>query len=211
MPFRSAKFSQDLLRVVTDGDQPEAVLAKLFDATLQLHELRAAERSPIRGSDKHHHRAARTHDGLQIPRAAGLIREAEIRDLLPHLGAELRDVDGLSRRLLVLPASRERARPTHYEGQSKERCHPRCSHDVCSHRRLHSSQGRRAVVYYLASPFRVGGAYLVAFSSWRRMASTQRWDGSDSFSAKGRNRPVGSSNPSEYIASGSLSNLRCRR
>ena len=40
----SAEVSQNLRGVVADYRQPDAVLPELFDATLQLDELRAAER-----------------------------------------------------------------------------------------------------------------------------------------------------------------------
>jgi len=41
------EISHYLPRVVTDRNQLETVPAKLFDATLQLDQLRAAERSPV--------------------------------------------------------------------------------------------------------------------------------------------------------------------
>jgi hypothetical protein len=91
VPF--GEVSQNLLRIVADGSDLDALLAKLLDATLQLDELRAAERSPIRRAEEHQHYAAWAHDRLQGARAAGLIRKAEIRNLLAYLRTELRNVD----------------------------------------------------------------------------------------------------------------------
>ena len=85
--------SQDLLRVVADRDDADSVLAELFETALQLHELRAAERSPVRRAEEHQHRAAWTHDRFEGADAAGLIRKAEIRNALAYLRSELGDID----------------------------------------------------------------------------------------------------------------------
>jgi hypothetical protein len=85
--------SQNLLRVVRDRRQSDAVLAEFVDPTLQLDELRAAVRSPIRGAEEYQHGAARPHDRFEGADAAGLIRKAEVRNALAHLRPEPGDVD----------------------------------------------------------------------------------------------------------------------
>jgi hypothetical protein len=89
--------SQNLLRVVADAGDTDALLAEFFETTLQLDELRAAERSPIGRAEEHQHRAARPHDRLQVAHAAGLVSEVEIRNSLSHLRAQLGNLDFLAR------------------------------------------------------------------------------------------------------------------
>ena len=108
--------SQDVLRVVADTGDPESLFTELFETTLQLDELRSAERSPVGRAEEHQHRAARPHDRLQVAHATGLIAEGEIRDLLPYLRPQLGDVDLLSRLLRCLSG----VRTTHTENR-KER------------------------------------------------------------------------------------------
>jgi hypothetical protein len=95
--------SQNLLRVVADSDDVDPVLTELFETTLQLDELRAAERSPVGRAKEHQHRAARPHHRLQVAHATGLVSEVEIRNLLPYLRAQLADFDFLARWLRCLP------------------------------------------------------------------------------------------------------------
>jgi hypothetical protein len=94
-----AEVRQDRGRVVADGGQPDAVLTQFFDAALQLDELRAAVRSPVRGAEEHQHRAARSHDRLQVVRATVLIVQVEVRHALTHLRPQSGDVNLLARGL----------------------------------------------------------------------------------------------------------------
>jgi hypothetical protein len=94
------------LRVVADSRDTDSLLTELFETTLQLDELRAAERSPVGGAEEHQHCAAGTHDGLQVPHAAGLVSEIEVWDALSHLRSELGDLDFLARLLRRLSGVR---------------------------------------------------------------------------------------------------------
>ena len=109
--------SQNLLRVVADSDDTNPLLTELFETTLQLDELRATERSPIGRAEEHQHRAAWPHDRLQVAYAAGLVSEAEVRNSLSHLRAQLGDLDLLARLLRCLSG----VRTTHTEN-CKECC-----------------------------------------------------------------------------------------
>jgi hypothetical protein len=101
-PMALGEISQDLLGVVADSCYMDPLLAELFETTLQLDELRAAERSPVGRAEEHQHRAARPHDRLQVAHAAGLVSEVEIRNSLSHLRAQLGDLDFLARLLRCL-------------------------------------------------------------------------------------------------------------
>jgi hypothetical protein len=87
VPF--GEVSEDFLRVVANSGYSDPVLAELLETTLQLDELRTAERSPIGRAKEHQHRTAGPHDRLQVPHATGLVRKVEVRDALPYLGPEL--------------------------------------------------------------------------------------------------------------------------
>jgi hypothetical protein len=105
VPF--AEVGKRLLRVVADRGDADPAPAELLDASLQLDELRTAERSPVRGADEHEHRATRAHDRLQVPDASGVIGESEIGDALADLRTELRDVDRHTGSLRLQPGHRQ--------------------------------------------------------------------------------------------------------
>jgi hypothetical protein len=113
------KVGKNLLGVVADRRQTYAVLAEFVDTTLQLNELRAAERSPIRRAEEHQHDAATTHDRLQRLLFARLIEQPEIGDTLAHSRTELRDIYSRPRLLgvdLVCEDDRQ-------DGEKKEMSH----------------------------------------------------------------------------------------
>lgn len=111
--------TEDFLRVVADSGYSDSVLAEIFETTLQLDELRTAERSPIGRAEEHQHRTTRTHDRLQVSRTTGLVGQVEVGDALPHLGPEPRDVN-------PLPPLRRRLPPAGgtrpQEGKQPKRC-----------------------------------------------------------------------------------------
>jgi hypothetical protein len=80
---------QYLLRIVADDGQPDAVLAEILDATLQLDQLRSAERSPIRRAHEHQHGTPTAHDGLKRALSASVIAECEVGDARADLRSEL--------------------------------------------------------------------------------------------------------------------------
>ena len=94
VPF--GEVGENRLRVVADSRDVDPLAAKLLKASLQLDELRAAERSPIGGAEEHQHRSARTNHRLQRLGAAVLIPETEIGNPLTDLRSELGDVDLLA-------------------------------------------------------------------------------------------------------------------
>jgi uncharacterized damage-inducible protein DinB len=105
VPLREV--SQDLPGVVADRRQADAALPELAGATLQLDELRAAERSPVRRADEHQHRPAASHDRLQRPFTSGLVAQPEIRNALADLRSELRDIDSRPRSLRLEESRRQ--------------------------------------------------------------------------------------------------------
>jgi hypothetical protein len=102
-----AEVGKRLRRVVADRRDADPAPAEFLDASLQLDELRAAERSPVRGADEHDHRATRAHDRLQVSDASLLIGKAEIGDALADLRTELRDVDWHTGSLRLQPGHRQ--------------------------------------------------------------------------------------------------------
>ena len=55
------KISQDCLRVVADGSQPDALLTELFTCSLQLNQLLFAEGSPIGRAKEQEHQTVGSH------------------------------------------------------------------------------------------------------------------------------------------------------
>jgi hypothetical protein len=135
----AGKAAQDLPRVIGDRRQSETVLAEFLDPALQLDELRAAERSPIRRSEEHQHGAARPHDRFQIAGAAGVIRQAEIRDALPDLRPEPGDVHLLPRRLDTLACAGSGRLDEEHENRHQRRERP--DHAPLHRERDHNRSG----------------------------------------------------------------------
>ena len=85
-------------RVVTDRRDTESFRAQLAEPTLEVHQLRLAVGTPVRRAVEQQQGAFRPHDGRARPHLAVLVREAEVRDRLADLRAQLRDVDLRPRR-----------------------------------------------------------------------------------------------------------------
>jgi hypothetical protein len=65
-------------RVIADRCQPQPLLPDRIQISLQLHELRFAERSPVGRAEKDEHRSFRASDGFQGLSAAFLILSRKI-------------------------------------------------------------------------------------------------------------------------------------
>jgi hypothetical protein len=135
VPF--AEVSENLRRIVTDGCDADAACPKLFETTLQLDQLRAAERSPIGRAEEHQHRPARPHDRLEGANAASLIRQAEVRDSLTDLWTEFRDVNPCASCLSL-------------EGKRRDK-HPNRQDDGTTHKLL--QQVRPSANGWIIAPF----------------------------------------------------------
>ena len=90
--MRGGKRRQDVARVVTDRGKAETLRTYFFEMTLQLHELRAAVRSPVSRPEEHQHSALRTgHRGKRLGTSV-LILERERRSRRTDGGPEASDV-----------------------------------------------------------------------------------------------------------------------
>src|SRR5262249_4841593 len=74
-------------RIVTYGEERNALPAECFGYLLQLNELRFAIRSPPGAAIEHDQRRAAGAGRVQVDHGAGLIREADVREPLTYLRA----------------------------------------------------------------------------------------------------------------------------
>ena len=79
--------AEDLHMIVADGDQAEALPAKLLDRLFQLHELGFAIRSPISGAIEENERTLRSLNGIEIPFFSVLAEARKRWDLFTYESA----------------------------------------------------------------------------------------------------------------------------
>src|SRR5690349_23185056 len=84
-------------RVIAGGRYTKALLPDRIQILFQLDELDFAERSPVRGTEEHEHRALRSHDGFESLVPAFLVLRGKSRDLPAYVWPGL-DVLAVQRR-----------------------------------------------------------------------------------------------------------------